>query len=141
MRVQPNGNIVLRDLNSTNGTYIGREGEFLHRMKPDEVWELQKGDIIGFGGPETIVARSEQPDIIVANPFLFKYSPLDDLDSIPPRQPECVQPGYYGVLVSCNWVLHAMKVPCPTSRTTFNVHCYSRTSATNTNPAQGRQPG
>lgn len=100
VRVQPNGSIVIRDLNSTNGTYIGGEGEFLHRMRADEVWELKKGDIIGFGGPETIVARSEQPDIIVANPFLFKYSPLDDLDSIPPPQPEYVQPGYYGVLVS-----------------------------------------
>lgn len=33
---------------------------------------------IGFGGPETIVARSDVPDVTVANPFLFRYTPLDD---------------------------------------------------------------
>ena len=30
------------------------------------------------GGPETIVARSETPDVTVANPFLFKYVPMAD---------------------------------------------------------------
>ncbi|GLC45088.1 hypothetical protein PLESTM_001685300 [Pleodorina starrii] len=76
--VQPDGNLVLRDLNSTNGTYISRDGEFLRRLRPDESWELKRGDLIGFGGPETIVARSEAPDITVPNPFLFRYTPLDD---------------------------------------------------------------
>ncbi|KXZ47478.1 hypothetical protein GPECTOR_35g916 [Gonium pectorale] len=80
--VQPEGGLVLRDLNSTNGTYVARDGEFLRRLRPDEYWELRRGDLIGFGGPETIVARSETPDVTVANPFLFRYTPLDDdLDS------------------------------------------------------------
>ncbi|GIL47153.1 hypothetical protein Vafri_4042 [Volvox africanus] len=76
--VQPDGSLVLRDLNSTNGTYVSRDGEFLRRLRPDETWELKRGDLIGFGGPETIVARSEAPDITVPNPFLFRYTPLDD---------------------------------------------------------------
>ncbi|KAG2482365.1 hypothetical protein HYH03_018715 [Edaphochlamys debaryana] len=76
--IQPDGGLVLRDLNSTNGTYVAREGDFLRRLRQDESWELRRGDLIGFGGPETIVARSETPDITVANPFLFRYTPLDD---------------------------------------------------------------
>ncbi|PNH08910.1 E3 ubiquitin-protein ligase [Tetrabaena socialis] len=80
--VHPNGSLMLKDHNSTNGTYVAREGEFLRRLRPEENWELKRGDQIGFGGPETIVARSETPDVTVANPFLFRYTPLvDDSDS------------------------------------------------------------
>ena len=43
-----------------------------------QVWELQDGDIISFGGPESIVASSSQ----VSNPFIFKYtSQLEDLQA------------------------------------------------------------
>ncbi|KAG2453691.1 hypothetical protein HYH02_001903 [Chlamydomonas schloesseri] len=76
--VNPDGSLILKDINSTNGTYIAREGEFLRRLRSDESWELRRGDLIGFGGPETIVARSDVPDVTVANPFLFRYTPLDD---------------------------------------------------------------
>lgn len=78
VRVQPDGSLALKDLRSTNGTYVAREGDFLRRMREDEVWELKRGDTVGFGGPETIVARSETPDETVANPFLFKYVPMAD---------------------------------------------------------------
>ena len=50
MRVQPDGSLALKDLRSTNGTYIARDGDFLRRMREDEVWELKRGDTVGFGG-------------------------------------------------------------------------------------------
>lgn len=40
------------------------------QLSPGQVWELQDGDVIAFGGPETIVAQRSH----VTNPFVFKYS-------------------------------------------------------------------
>mmetsp|Transcript_32844 Transcript_32844/g.59511 ORF Transcript_32844/g.59511 Transcript_32844/m.59511 type:complete len:303 (-) Transcript_32844:669-1577(-) len=85
------GQVVMRDLNSTNGTYVARNGEQLRKLDADEVWVMQDGDIIGFGGPKTIVARSDVPDVTVPNPFLFKFQPFKDDDDLgiatikPPR--------------------------------------------------------
>jgi hypothetical protein len=106
VRVTPDGSIILRDMNSTNGTYVGRVGDFLHRMTVSEIWELKKGDMVGFGGPETIVARSEQPDVVVDNPFLFKYVAIDEPSSVAPSdsgddvpEVEEVRPGHFGYQV------------------------------------------
>ena len=48
------------------------------QLTTGQVWELQDGDILSFGGPESIVASSSQ----VSNPFIFKYSSqLEDLQT------------------------------------------------------------
>ena len=39
------------------------------QLPPETTWELLDGDTIGFGGPETIIARRSH----VTNPFVFKY--------------------------------------------------------------------
>lgn len=44
--VNPDGSLILKDINSTNGTYIAREGEFLRRLRSDEGWELRRGDLV-----------------------------------------------------------------------------------------------
>lgn len=41
------------------------------QIRSDEPWILQEGDSIGFGGPETIMARREA----VSNPFIFRFYP------------------------------------------------------------------
>ncbi|KAL6765573.1 hypothetical protein V8C86DRAFT_2454588 [Haematococcus lacustris] len=67
------GSICLRDLASTNGTYVARRSQSLRKLAPDSGWTLQNGDTVGFGGPDTIIARGSQ----VGNPFLFKYYSLE----------------------------------------------------------------
>ncbi|KAF5832096.1 hypothetical protein DUNSADRAFT_12145 [Dunaliella salina] len=67
--VQPDGSMAVRDCSSTNGTYCSRANQPLRKLSPCTPWVLEDGDVIGFGGPETIIARRTQ----VANPFLFKF--------------------------------------------------------------------
>ncbi len=51
---QPDGRILLTDLGSTNGTYVARPGQILRKMLTNIPWELQDGDIVGFGGEALI---------------------------------------------------------------------------------------
>ena len=74
---QPSGGIVLKDLNSTNGTYTARAGQVLKKLHG--AWELQPNDIVGFGGPDIIVASGAH----VPNPFMFKYIPALEVDPEP----------------------------------------------------------
>mmetsp|Transcript_13927 Transcript_13927/g.30087 ORF Transcript_13927/g.30087 Transcript_13927/m.30087 type:complete len:382 (-) Transcript_13927:747-1892(-) len=74
LQFQPDGTIILRDLNSTNGTYVAHRLQQLEKLAPNRPWELEAGDTIGFGGPEVISARR----VHVSNPFLFKYYPAYD---------------------------------------------------------------
>uniref|UniRef100_A0A7S3R9B9 E3 ubiquitin-protein ligase CHFR n=1 Tax=Dunaliella tertiolecta TaxID=3047 RepID=A0A7S3R9B9_DUNTE len=67
--VQPDGSMAVMDCNSTNGTYCSRANQPLRKLPPCTPWILEDGDVIGFGGPDTIIARRTQ----VANPFLFKF--------------------------------------------------------------------
>ncbi|GFH25661.1 E3 ubiquitin-protein ligase [Haematococcus lacustris] len=62
------GSICLRDLASTNGTYVARRSQSLRKLAPDSGWTLQNGDTV-----DTIIARGSQ----VGNPFLFKYYSLE----------------------------------------------------------------
>lgn len=68
--------MVLRDLGSTNGTYVARRGDRLTRLDDAQLWELHSGDTLGFGGPDTIIARRTQ----VSNPFLFKFYAWEEED-------------------------------------------------------------
>ena len=95
---QPDGKILMTDQGSTNGTYVTRYGGHLRKMLPNIPWELEDGDLIGFGGeivdrfqifeliadsctppplpyagPETIMARRNS----VQNPFIFVFSAHD----------------------------------------------------------------
>ena len=69
---QPDANIILRDMGSTNGTYASRHGVDLRKLGELEQWVLMEGDLIAFGGPRNVIAN----DISIANPFVFVYSNL-----------------------------------------------------------------
>jgi hypothetical protein len=87
LQFQPDGNIVLRDLASTNGTYIGRQGQPLQKLGPNASWVVLTGDTIGFGGPETIVAHRMH----VSNPFLFKYYSIEEEDDTEEQLPDAAE--------------------------------------------------
>ena len=74
LQFQPDGNIIMKDLDSTNGTYTARGGQPLRRMGRGAAWELKPGDTIGFGGPETIVVNR----VHVGNPFKFKFYSVEE---------------------------------------------------------------
>lgn len=67
------GRLMLSDMGSVNGTYVARRGTPLvhaRRLPPGAPHQLEDGDVIGFGGPENIVARR----VWVENPFIFSFS-------------------------------------------------------------------
>jgi pSer/pThr/pTyr-binding forkhead associated (FHA) protein len=86
------GRAELRDLGSTNGTYVLRPSPTpipanqeiqMKRLEGSkdggsEPWILKDGDIIGFGGSESVCVDSAQPDLIAKNPFLYVYRNIED---------------------------------------------------------------
>jgi pSer/pThr/pTyr-binding forkhead associated (FHA) protein len=49
------GGPVLRDLQSTNGTYVCRRGgAALRRLSPSDAWRIKDGDTITLGNPERV---------------------------------------------------------------------------------------
>eukprot|EP00798_Chlamydomonas_sp_ICE-L_P019981 gene19981-26692_t len=70
-QLQTNGDIMLKDLDSTNGTYVARADERLNRVQGGECWKLQAGDTVSFGGAYSIVM--EDPPGRLPNPFKFKF--------------------------------------------------------------------
>ena len=100
---KPDGSIVLTDLASTNGTYISRNGTSTFRRlqrrntgsSSDEGGDgerahasltLNVNDVVGFGGPETIVADGGEH---VPNPFMFRFRPRIIYEP-PPMRPDHV---------------------------------------------------
>lgn len=69
MQFQPDGALLLRDLGSTNGTYVSRHGALLSRLPANKRWKLLDNDTVGFGGPAVILVSGDH----VANPFVFKF--------------------------------------------------------------------
>ena len=47
--VAADGSLILKDLGSTNGTYVARRGQTLRKLQGGAVWTLEPGDVIGFG--------------------------------------------------------------------------------------------
>lgn len=74
--VAPHGKVTVFDCGSTNGTYVkssGQQQATMRRLQPFHTWKLKHGDVIGFGGPETVVKDSRQPNVVVPNPLLFEF--------------------------------------------------------------------
>jgi hypothetical protein len=88
------GKLFLTDENSTNGTFVNRgssetdgqerTADWL-RLGPYVPWELQHGDVVGFGGCDRVVDSVTDLTKEVDNPFLFKYE--DSADTRPDSYP------------------------------------------------------
>lgn len=71
-RISPQtGKVLLTDLNSTNGTYAARPGQQLQKLQPHAPWDVQEGDMLGFGGPDHVCSNAAT----IRNPFIFKVYP------------------------------------------------------------------
>ena len=83
--VQPDGHVHLINNSSTNGTYLARNGNAMQKLGDGTTLELLDGDILGFGGLETMDNAK--------NPFVFKYSTVGGVqgagnDKASPSEPE-----------------------------------------------------
>jgi hypothetical protein len=80
------GRAELRDLGSTNGTYVMRPGaDAMTKLGRDVPWILRDGDVIGFGAPEMVNVNSAQQDEYANNPFLFVYREMSEPSTSSPE--------------------------------------------------------
>jgi hypothetical protein len=81
LTILPDGQVVLRDNHSTNGTYVARRGGILDKLAHGCAWILQHGDTIGFGELSArqwlwicITIRYALPSVLAARCSRAKHS-------------------------------------------------------------------